>query len=134
VSTFERKVRTDVAPVRKTEKVVDAKSIDGGAMYEFAVESKAEYSALLVSVRATYHSEAKTGVRVRWLYSADNVNFDSPEDAEKVGNSEDLTFSAGDTRQRTVIIPLFKPYVKVQVMNLDETYAATITVWKTLLR
>jgi len=123
-----------VAPVRKTAKVVDAKSIDGGAKEEFMIHSTKEHSALVVTTRASYDPAATAGVRVRWLYSADGVNFDSSEDAEDVGNYEDLTFSAGATRQRTVVIPLFKPYVKVQIVNLDTTYAVTVTVWKTLLR
>jgi len=56
------------------------------------------------------------------------------EDAEAQGNYEDLSFAAGATRVRTILIPLFQPYVKVQVVNLDSSYAVTVDAWKTLLR
>jgi len=127
-------LREELAPLREVTKVLDAVSIGAGATKEFTVESEEEHSALIVTVRATYDPAATAGVRIRWLYSADNVNFDSEEDAEDAGNYENLTFSAGVTRQRTVVIPLFKPYVKVQVVNLDTTYSVTVTAWRTLLR
>jgi len=130
-----RALREEIAPVREeVEKVLDAVSVDAGASEAFTVESGAEHSALIVAVRATYDPAATAGVRVRWLYSPDGVDFDSPEDAEDAGNYEDLTFSAGVTRQRTVLIPLFKPYVRVQVVNRDPTYAVTVDGWRTLMR
>ena len=73
-------------------------------------------------------------MRVRYLYSPDGVNFDSPEDAEAAGNYEDLSFVAGATRIRTILIPILQSYVKVQVVNLDTSYAVTVDAWRTLLR
>ena len=73
-------------------------------------------------------------MRVRWLYSPDGTNFDSVEDAEAQGNYEDLSFAAGETRQRTVLVPIFLPYVKVQVVNLDTSVSVTVDAWTTLMR
>lgn len=128
-------IREELAPRREVpEKVLDAVSIGGGGLEEFIVMSTERYSALAVTVKATYDASASAGVRVRWLYSPDGSNFDSPEDAESTGNYEDLTFEAGKTRQRTVVIPLFTPYVKVEIVNLDKVYPVIVDAWTTLLR
>ena len=115
------------------ERVLSAQTIDAASSKEILVSSEG-YSAVVVTVRATYDASATSGVRVRWLYSPDNTNFDSPEDAEDAGNYEDLTFSAGETRQRTVTIPLMQKYTKVQIVNQDASKAAVVDVWKTLFR
>jgi len=116
------------------EQVLTGQSIAAGDKAEFAVSNADGYSAVVVTVKASYDPSATAGVRVRWLYSPDNTNFDNPEDAEDQGNYEDLSFSAGETRVRTILIPLFQPYVKVQIVNLDSDYAVTVDAWKTLLR
>jgi len=132
---LEEALREELAPVREeTSKVLDAVSIVAGGAEEFTVQSVSKHSALIVTVRALYDAAATAGVRVRWLYSADNTNFDSAEDAEDAGNYEDLTFAAGTTRQRTVLIPLFQPYVKVQIVNLDDAHTVIVSCWKTLMR
>jgi len=109
-------------------------SIDPGGTHEFTLSDLDTYSAVVVTVKAAYDPSASVGVRVRWLYSMDGVNFDSPEDAEDQGNYEDLTFSAGATRQRSVLIPIFAPYVKIQIVNKDSSYGVTVDVWYTLMR
>ena len=119
-------------PEKSTEQVFTSKSIAPNSSEDFIVSN--EYSAVIVTVRATYDASATAGVRVRWLYSPDNTNFDSPEDAEDAGNYENLTFSAGATRQRTILIPLYQKYTKVQIVNLDSSYAVTVDSWKTLMR
>ena len=115
------------------ERVLSAQTIDAASLAEFTVSGEG-YSAVVVTVRATYDASATSGVRVRWLYSPDNSNFDSPEDAEDAGNYADLTFSAGATRQRTVLIPLLQKYTKVQIVNQDADYAVTVSAWKVLIR
>jgi len=115
------------------ERVLSAQTIDAASVSEFTVGGEG-YSAVIVTVRATYDASATSGVRVRWLYSPDNTNFDSSADAEDAGNYEDLTFSAGATRQRTVLIPLLQKYTKVQIVNLDGSASVTVSVWKTLMR
>jgi hypothetical protein len=135
IENLRRALREELSPIREeTAKALDGVSVDPGGLAEFAVASPAGHSALVVTVRASYHASAAAGVRVRWLYSADGASFDSPEDAEAAGNYEDLSFAAEATRQRTVVIPLFQPYVKVQVVNRDASYAATVSCWRTLLR
>jgi len=119
-------------PEKVTEQVFTSKSIAANSSADFTVSN--EYSAVVVTVKASYDASATAGVRVRWLYSPDNTNFDSPEDAEDAGNYEDLTFAAGATRQRTVPIPLLQKYTKVQIVNLDSSYAVTVDAWKTLMR
>jgi len=115
------------------ERVLSAQTIDAASLSEFVVRGEG-YSALVVTVRATYDASATAGVRVRWLYSPDNTNFDSPADAEDAGNYADLTFSAGATRQRTVLIPLLQKYTKVQIVNQDASYAVKVSAWKVLIR
>jgi len=113
--------------------VLSAQTIDAASLSEFTIRGEG-YSAVVVTVRATYDASATSGVRVRWLYSPDNTNFDSPEDVEDAGNYTDLTFSAGATRQRTVLIPLLQKYTKVQIVNQDASYAVKVSAWKVLIR
>jgi len=123
-----------VNSVRTTpEKVLDSVSIAASGTEEFTITAGV-YSASIITVSATYNASATSGVRVRWLYSPDNSLFDSPEDAIDEGNYKDLTFSAGETRTRTIIIPHLQPYVKVQIVNLDSSYGVTVTAWKTFMK
>lgn len=98
------------------------------------VEIPNEWSAAVISVKATYHQSATQGIRVLWLYSPDGTNFDSEEDAVAQGNYYDLSFAAGATRQATVLIAALAPYVRVVVRNMDTAYAATVDAWWWLLR
>jgi len=128
-------VDADLKPTRSTPvQVLSGETISPSDAAEFTVSDTDGYSAVVVTVKATYDASATAGIRVRWLYSPDGTNFDSVEDAEAQGNYEDLSFAEGATRTRTILIPLFQPYVKVQVVNLDSSYAVTVDVWKTLLR
>lgn len=92
------------------------------------------YSSLSITVRATYDAAATQGVRIRWLYSIDGANYDTVEDAEDQGNYEDLSFKEGETRQRTVNIPLITDYVRVEVVNLDTAASVTVDVWSCYVR
>ena len=113
---------------------LSSQSISAGGTAEFTIDDTDGYSAIVVTVKATYDASATAGVRVRWLYSPDGTNFDSVEDAEAQGNYEDLSFAAGETRQRTVLIPILQSYVKIQIVNLDTSYAVTVDAWTTLMR
>jgi len=113
---------------------LSATSIAAGGTQNIDKSGLDGYSALMVTVKATYDASATAGVRVRWLYSPDGTNYDSPEDAEDAGNYEDLTFKAGATRQRTVLIPIFSDNVRVQIVNLDSSYAVTVDAWTLLMR
>ena len=111
-------------------------SIAAGEAAEFPVNATQTdgYSALVVTVKAAYNSSASKGVRVRWLYSPDGTNFDTVEDAEAAGNYEDLSFAAGETRIKTILIPIFQSYVKVQIVNLDSSASVTVDAWRVCLR
>ena len=113
---------------------LSSQSISAGGTTEFTIDDTDGYSAIVVTVKATYDASATAGVRVRWLYSPDGTNFDSVEDAEAQGNYEDLSFATGETRQRTVLVPIFLPYVKVQIVNLDTSVSVTVDAWTTLMR
>jgi len=117
-------------------KEISSQTITGGNYAEFTVDnSEADgFSALVITTKAAYNSGASSGVRVRWLYSPDGTNFDTPEDAEAAGNYDDLSFAAGQTRTKTTLIPLFQPYVKVQIVNLDPVYDVVVDVWRVLMR
>jgi len=117
-----------------TEHVLESETIDPSDLSEFSITNANGYSAAVVTVKATYDASATAGVRIRWLYSPDGTNFDSEDAAEAEGQYVDLTFAAGETKIETVLIPIFQPYVKVQVVNLDSSYAVTVDAWKTLMR
>jgi len=108
--------------------------IEGGGVQEIDKSGLNGYSGLVVTVKATYDPSATAGVRVRWLYSPDGTNYDSPEDAEDQRNYEDLTFSAGATRQRTVLIPILTDNIRVQIVNLDSSYSVSVDVWSLKMR
>jgi len=108
--------------------------ISAGETAEIIKSNLSGWSTIVVTVRATYNANATNGVRVRWLFSPDGTNYDSVEDAEAEGNYADLTFSAGETRQRTILLPILTPYVKIQIVNLDSSYSVVVDVWTILMR
>ena len=128
-------LRDTLKPTRTTPtQDLSAYSLAGGSTYNIDKTNLDTYSAIVTTVRATYDASATAGIRVRWLYSMDGTNYDSVEDSEAQGNYYDLSFTAGATRQATILIPIFAPYVRIQIVNLDATYAATIDVWTCLMR
>jgi len=127
-------LRDALKPVRTiATQVLSAKSIAASGTENIDESGLDGYSAIIVIVKATYDASATAGVRVRWLYSPDGSNFDSSDDAEDAGNYEDLSFSAGATRQRTVLIPVFTDNIRIQIVNQDVSKAVTVDVWKILL-
>jgi len=128
-------LRDALKPTRATpEQVFTSQSIGAGDKAEFTVSDTDGYSAIVVTVKATYDSSATAGVRVRWLYSPDGTNFDSEDSAEAEGQYTDLTFTAGTTKTETVLIPIFQNYVKIQIVNLDTSVSVTVDAWTTKLR
>ena len=111
-----------------------AASVAAGGYQDVDKSGLDGWSALAVTVKVTYDAAATAGVRVLWLYSPDGVNYDSEDDAVAQGNYVDPSFAAGATRQVTFIVPLFTPYVRIRVKNLDATYAATVDMWTVPLR
>jgi len=114
------------------KKELDEVSIPAGKSKDVDVSTDGLFSGLLVTCRAIYHAAATAGVRVRVLYSFDGTNFDSEEDADAEENYFEPSFSAGATRQRSVIFALLSPYVRIRVTNLDGAQAVTVTLWRAL--
>ena len=113
---------------------LSAYTIDAGGVAEITKSGLDGYSAIIVTVKATYDANATQGVRVRWFYSPDGTNFDTVGTAERLGNYEDLAFTAGGTEQGTIVVPIFTDNVKIQIVNLDTSYAVTVDVWTCLMR
>lgn len=128
-------INVTITPV-KTEPKHDLVNytINAGEIAEIVKTDIGKYNAIVVTVRATYDANATDGVRVRWLYSPDGNNYDTPDDAEAQGNYEDLSFSAGSTKQRTILIPILCNNVKIQIVNRDQSCGVTVDVWTVLIR
>jgi len=128
-------LRDALKPIRThPESDLSGETIPAGEVKNIDKSGLNGYSALVVIVKASYDPSATAGVRVRWLYSPDGSNYDSPEDAEDQGRYKDLTFAAGETRQRTLLIPVLADNVRIQIVNLDSSYAVTVDVWSLKLR
>ena len=133
--SVENAISNTIKPTRTTPtQDLSSYTIAAGKAAEITKSGLEGYSAIIVAVRATYDPSATAGVRVRWLYSPDGVNFDSPQDAEAQGNYKDLSFAAGETRQRTILIPIFSDFIKIQIVNLDGTYDVVVDSWSWLMR
>ena len=109
-------------------------SLGGGGSVSIGKSGLDGWSALVVVVRVTYDANATAGIRVRWLYSPDGTNYDSPEEADAQGNYYDPTFTAGGTIQTTLLVPIFTPYVRIYITNKDSTYSHVLNVWTLTMR
>jgi len=128
-------IDADLKPTRSTPvQVLSSETISPSDEAEFTVSDSNGYSAVVITVKAAYNASATQGVRVRWLYSPNGSDLDSEDAAEAEGQYNDIAFTAGATKVETVLIPLFQPYVKVQIVNKDTSYSVTVDVWETLLR
>ena len=128
-------IDADLKPTRSTPvQVLSDETISPSDEAEFTISDADGYSAIVLTVKATYDASATAGVKIRWLYSPNGSDYDSEDAAEAEGQYNDMVFSKGTTKVETMLIPIFQPYVKVQVVNLDTSYSVTVDVWKTLLR
>jgi len=130
-------LRDALRPIRSTPtQRLSSQSISAGGTTEFTINNTDTdgYTAIALTVKATYDTSATQGLKIRWLYSPDGSNFDTTDGADALGNSHDLTFSAGATVQETIKIPILQPYVKIQLENLDGTYAVTVDAWTATIR
>jgi hypothetical protein len=134
VVNYALRVTTQSAPrFSSTRQDLTNYSLAGGSV-SVTKQADANDSALVATVRVTYAASATAGVRVVWLYSQDGVNYDSVEDAVAEGNYYDLSFAPGATRQATLLIPLFTPYMRILIINKDNTNAATVNLWTLFMR
>ena len=128
-------VVTNLKPLRSTvTQQLSSQSIAASGTSEITLNNLDGYSAAVVIVKAAYNASATAGVRVRWLYSPDGTTYDSTADAESQGNYEDLSFTAGGTHQRTILVPIFTDNIKIQIVNQDTSYSVTVDAWTLLMR
>jgi hypothetical protein len=113
----------------KPEQIIKAYTLSPNETYNINMTDLASAIAVILFVRAIYTPQATAGIRVRWLYSPDGVHYDSPEEAEASGNYTDLGYVPGNSRQKTIIIPVLSPYLRIQIINKDPSNPTTIDVW-----
>jgi len=92
------------------------------------------WSAIIITVKVTYGTSPLNGVRVLWLYSQDGTNYDTENEALRRGNYEDIGYTPSAVEQGTIVVPIFTPYVRIRIRNLDTANNVTIDAWTTLLR
>ena len=116
-------------PARKLiDHTVKQQTIAPGSAIEFMMRAVDGWGAVAVVVKVTYSADASAGVKIRWLYSPDGSNFDSPEEADALGNYHVMTYGSNVVRQVTVVVPLLTPFVKIQIFNQDAN-PVVVDVW-----
>jgi len=124
----------DTLFTKDVEKVVSNGNIDPSSYTDVVIDVPNTYSGMLLIVRATFDSGATSFMRVIYMYSADGLNYDSEDEAISAGNYFEFG-AAGETRQRSEIIPAIAPYIKIRLRNLDSVYNITnINVWRVFIR
>ena len=122
-------------PARKLiDYTVKQQTIAPNSYIEFAKRAEDGWGALVIVVKVAYSANASAGVKIRWLYSPDGSNFDSPEEADNQGNYYGMTYGAGVVRQTTVVVPLLTPFVKIQIFNQDASNSVVVDVWTVEVR
>jgi len=133
-SIIEALLRT-IAPVReKTEKILDSYTIYPKSTVEHVIKCEEPYSAVVLTIRAEYHTLATSNLRAVWLYSQDGENYDTIEDSIEEMHFVDVSFSPGETRQRTTLIPLLTNHIKLVFINTDVNVPVVVTAWASFMR
>ena len=128
-------LRNSLKPTRATPvQELSTQSIPASDKTEFTISDADGYSAAVITIKATYNASATQGVRVRYSYSPNRIDFDSEDAAEAEGQYNNIAFAAGETKVETMLIPLLQPYLSAQIVNLDSSVSVTVDVWITLLR
>jgi hypothetical protein len=117
----------------KPEQIITEYTLSPNEIYNISMNNLDTVTAIILFVKAEYTPYATAGIRIRWLYSPDGIHYDTPEEAEASGNYEDIGYVPGNSRQKTIIIPVLAPNLKIQFINLDTQNQVTISVWRALL-
>ena len=126
---------SSIIPARGTvNQDLSSYSIAAGGSVDVDKNTENGWSSIVATLRVTYDASATDGVKMYWLYSPDGTNYDDEDDAEAQNNYIQPVFSAGQTKQVTVLIPILTPYIKIRIKNLDTNYAATVSLWTILIR
>lgn len=97
--------------------------------YEIRFSPLGDYSAIVLTVAASYDIDATNGVEVRWFYSPDDDTYETLDDIIEKGQYTRLSFASGEKRVRTIVIPAITNYVLVQIVNLDSSCPVLIDMW-----
>ncbi len=81
-----------------------SETIGPNSTREVLKEKVFAWDMLVANVEVSYGPTATSGIRVRWHYSVDGVNYDSVEDADAQSNYYDVSFAAGQTKVATIFI------------------------------
>lgn len=111
---------------KKTEQKLTGEVIPAGGSKDIDITLPFGKTRMAITLKATYNPSATTGVRLDVLYSPDGVNYDTDTD-----DTYTHPFTAGQTKQKTYIVTIIHPYVKLRVVNLDTTYDVTVDLWVT---
>jgi hypothetical protein len=87
----------------------------------------------VVIVGVQYSEDAQGMVKVRWLYSPDGSHYDTPEDADNLGNYYEFPIYPG-YRQATLIVPILTPYIRISITNQDTYTSVVVDAWTLTLR
>jgi len=109
-------------------KELDQYSLGAGLSVNVDVDVPEGRCGSIVTLKATYDPTSTKGVRLEVYTSPDGVNWDTDTD-----EIYDLPFEAGATRQKPFIVPALHPNIRFTVINLDPTYAVTISLWRTFI-
>lgn len=103
--------------------IVDVLTIAGGATETSDVIDLGLSGYLALTIRVTYDGGATAGVRCDVFTSPDNTNWDTDTYAEF-----SPAFTAGATKQKTVLVDPTARYIRVNVVNLDGANATGAVV------
>ena len=107
-------------------KIAVSETIPAGGKIEKVIETNG-YKNLAITIKATYASTARLPVYIEAYFSSDNTNYDTDSDFIFIH-----PFKAGETRQKTYVIPSPYPYVKLVIKNNDTANEVTVDAWYAL--
>jgi len=113
---------------KETEQKLSSYSLGAGATYNVDVTIPTGKTGVAVTLKAAYNASATDGVTLNVLYSPNGTDYDTDTD-----DSYTHPFTAGQTKQKTYVIAAIHPYVRLQMVNNDGSYGATVDMWVTYI-
>lgn len=111
----------ETEPDKHVETIIDVASIPASGEVHSDLNLQM-LKSIALTVRVTYGATATSGVTVYLLASSDGSNFDTENSTDAFYFFEP-SFSAGQTRQKTVNIDSLPKYLRVLVRNKDASVA-----------
>lgn len=120
----------NIRPIHTSIKHKGGITIEPNSYYEIVLYEKlANYDAAILSVRAYYDKNATNPVEIRWFYSPNGFDYETLEEILNKGQYVRLSVKPGEYTLRVIIIPSYETSVKIQFLNLDDTYPVDIYYW-----